>query len=199
MNDKSSEGILNDAPAPSGQVLRPNDAGFVNVDRLSESIASEMGYSGAAFALEVLNIQNWIFARAQHGELRLYREDKPFPFVVDALYEVHGGLRLPDADASKVRAKFLGGQPSRPKSECPDANTATSPGGVNWKMRVQAEAAAQILRLRSVGANPTVHSIVDGIARWCRENGVKTDGGIFPSSGYLRTHVLSGKHWTPPH
>lgn len=199
MNDESSEGILKDAPAPTEQVLRPNDVGFVNVDRLSESIAREMGYSGTAFGLEVVNIQNWIFSRAQLEEFRLYREDKPFPFIVDALYEMHGGLRLTDADASKVRVKFLGSQSVQRKSERQDANCAASTSGDNWKMRVQAQAAARILRLRSVGANPTVHSILDDMAKWCREKDVKTNGGIFPSSGYLRTHVLGGKHWTPPH
>lgn len=70
----------------------------------------------------------------------------------------------------------------------------------NWKMKVQAEATQMIVRGRTHGAQPVVHSILDDLVRWCRENGVKTqDGeGVFPSAGYLRTHVLSSKHWTPP-
>lgn len=198
MNDESSERFIDDAPAPSEQVMRPNDTGLVYIDLLVESIAREMGYSGAAFALEVVNIQAWIFVHARKGELRLYREDKPYPFVDEALYKVHSGLRLTDADAGKVRKKFIGDKLARPKSERPDTNTAASPIGDNWKMRVQAEAAARFLRLRTVGANPTVHSMLDDMAKWCRENGIKTGGGIYPSPGYLRTHVLGGKHWTPP-
>ena len=68
----------------------------------------------------------------------------------------------------------------------------------NWKMQIQAEATALCLRLRKSGANPTKHSLLDPMARWCRENGVKTDGGIYPKEGYLRTHVLGGKHWDVP-
>ncbi|MDR3452640.1 MAG: hypothetical protein P4L96_07545 [Rhodoferax sp.] len=68
----------------------------------------------------------------------------------------------------------------------------------NWKNQIQAAAYEHWITLRASGANPTVHSILDRMANWCSQNDVKTDGGIHPSSGYLRTHVLGGKHWTPP-
>jgi len=68
----------------------------------------------------------------------------------------------------------------------------------NWKMKIQVEATSRFKRLRKSGASPTVHSIVGDVAIWCRENDVKTDGGIYPSARYLQTHVLGGKHWTPP-
>ena len=68
----------------------------------------------------------------------------------------------------------------------------------NWKTKIQEEAASRMKKLREAGANPTVHSLLDGLVRWCRENDIKTDSGIYPANGYLRTHVLSGKHWTPP-
>jgi len=82
----------------------------------------------------------------------------------------------------------------------PDAPVADLPASdpPQWKMRIQTEAAAHMKRLRASGASPTVHSTVDHMAKWCRENDVKTDGSIFPSANYLRTHVLGGKHWTPP-
>ena len=67
-----------------------------------------------------------------------------------------------------------------------------------WKMRIQIEATAHMKRLRASGANPTVHSILDWMVTWCRNNDVKTSGGIYPAAGYLRTHVLAGKHWIPP-
>lgn len=67
-----------------------------------------------------------------------------------------------------------------------------------WKMKIQVEAAALMTRLRNSGANPTTHSILDSMVVWCRSNNVKTDGDIYPSAGYLRTHVLGGKNWTPP-
>jgi hypothetical protein len=78
----------------------------------------------------------------------------------------------------------------------PQAEPTSEPG--NWKMKVQAEAAARFKRLRAAGSSPTVHSILDDMVTWCRANDVKSGGGVFPSAGYLRTHVLAGKHWTPP-
>jgi hypothetical protein len=68
----------------------------------------------------------------------------------------------------------------------------------NWKMKIQAEATAMCLRLYKSGANPTVHSIKGDLAKWCQKNGVTTDNGIFPNEEYLRTHVLSRKHWKKP-
>lgn len=68
----------------------------------------------------------------------------------------------------------------------------------HWKMRVQAEAADMFVRLRKSGANPTVYSILDDLVRWCAKNDVRTKQGVIPKAAYLRVHVLSGKHWTPP-
>jgi hypothetical protein len=70
----------------------------------------------------------------------------------------------------------------------------------DWRMSVQAEAYQQWVRLVSSGANPTIRSICDWVAQWCVKNEVRTDSlKIFPNSEYLRTHVLSGKLWHPPH
>ncbi len=67
-----------------------------------------------------------------------------------------------------------------------------------WKMEVQAIAAELWITLRKAGANPTIAGIVDQVARRCAERGIKTQIGVNPRSGYLRTHVLSSQHWTPP-
>lgn len=72
------------------------------------------------------------------------------------------------------------------------------PALANWKMRVQAEAYELFLRLLASGANPTPHSLLRPMAKWCRDNEVKTDTGINPSEGYLRTWVLGGGHWAAP-
>ena len=76
--------------------------------------------------------------------------------------------------------------------------TALLPALPNWKMRIQSEATELCLRLQRSGANPTKSSILESMAKWARENKVMTDGNIFPSQGYLRTHVLGGKHWDLP-
>ena len=79
-----------------------------------------------------------------------------------------------------------------PQVDVPEPITA------NWKMRTQAEAHRLFLVLRASGANPTVHSILDQMASWCRKNDVKASRGTYPSAEYLRVHVLSGKHWQAP-
>ena len=68
----------------------------------------------------------------------------------------------------------------------------------NWKMRIQTQAASHILALRKGGANPTVHSIINDIHAWCVQNNVRAPRGGIPRPGYIRTHVLGGKHWAPP-
>ena len=75
---------------------------------------------------------------------------------------------------------------------------AIAPAVANWKMQVQTEATALVLRLRKSGANPTRHSILNTMAKWCRDNDIKTVTKIYPSVGYLREHVLGGKHWEVP-
>ena len=68
----------------------------------------------------------------------------------------------------------------------------------NWKMQVQIKAAELMTTLRQKGANPTVYSILPKLVEWCHENNIRTETKIIPSAGYLRTHVLGAKHWTPP-
>jgi hypothetical protein len=101
--------------------------------------------------------------------------------------------RLSDLNAKQesLRGDYL---PAACMGDVPVA----SPPPSHWKMKVQAEAAAHMKSLRQSGANPTVHSIVARMQKWCADNNVKTDGGIVPSAGYLRTHVLGGKHWSAP-
>ena len=53
----------------------------------------------------------------------------------------------------------------------------------HWKMRVQAEAAAEWKRLRALSCNPTRQSIRPYLVKWCKANGVKTDRDINPSDG----------------
>lgn len=91
--------------------------------------------------------------------------------------------------------------PPMPSTSAPAVAGPESAGALpltNWKMRVQEAAAARWLDLRGRGMNPTVVSILGDMVRWCRENDVLTSSGITPSEGYLRTHVLGGKNWTPP-
>jgi hypothetical protein len=85
-----------------------------------------------------------------------------------------------------------------PNHRKPAPVTEQAPPLTHWKMRVQAEAAAEWRRMRAMNCNPTLASIRPHLLKWCRENNVKTNSNINPSDGYLRTHVLSSQHWTPP-
>lgn len=101
-----------------------------------------------------------------------------------------------------IGVRFANTQPpSATSSTVPMAVGESGDGGAistNWKTRIQTEAASLITRLRASGASPTPYSILDDMVIWSRTNDVKTNSGIYPSAGYLRTHVLGGKHWTPP-
>jgi hypothetical protein len=97
-----------------------------------------------------------------------------------------------DANADQIVAQV----PPLPVGK--NARPAPLPAAPDWKMRIQAEATAYCQRMRKLGANPTKSSILGPMAQWCRGNDVKTDSKIFPSEGYLRTHVLGGKHWDVP-
>jgi hypothetical protein len=89
--------------------------------------------------------------------------------------------------------------PAVPAAVSQERTTASSDGSSgHWKMRIQEEAAKEWRRLRKLSCNPTRASIRPHLLQWCKANGVKTPLGVNPSDGYLRTHVLSGGHWTPP-
>ena len=132
--------------------------------------------------------------------------------AISGLYHSPAQLAEP---AANERASDIG-RPAKPPIEQPESaarcDLVGEPGQVHgakakadnksaelgWKARVQAEAAALWIRIRKSGGTPKVYNIKDDMARWCRANDVKTDDGVYPSAGYLRTHVLSSKHWTPP-
>jgi hypothetical protein len=80
----------------------------------------------------------------------------------------------------------------------PDVDVQDDSPQPQWKMRVQAEAAAEWMRWRKRGSNPTRATIRPHLLKWCADNNVFTKLGVNPSDGYLRTHVLGGKNWKPP-
>ena len=79
-----------------------------------------------------------------------------------------------------------------------DAKGRSSATDANWKMRIQEEAARRFNALRAAGASPTKQDIIPDLVRWCREIELKTGSGLYPTEGYLRTHVLGGRYWKPP-
>lgn len=92
---------------PSQKQLRPLDSRLVNIDRLVQEIAREMGLTKAEFGRKVMAIENAVFAKATRGEIQLYCEDRPFPFDRDENESMHGGLRLTKIDADQFRSFYL--------------------------------------------------------------------------------------------
>jgi hypothetical protein len=129
-----------------------------------------------------------------------------------SLIKIEPGLRLPLSELKFKRdrvervaeiinkAKTAPAQsPATPAPVVPALVEPNKAGPVaNWKMQIQTEATALCLLLRKSGANPTRNSILDSMAKWCRDNNIRTDTKINPSANYLRTHVLGGKHWDVP-
>lgn len=68
----------------------------------------------------------------------------------------------------------------------------------NWKLKIQAEAARSWKELVKTGCSPTRYSIKDDLAKWCRDNEVTTDGGIYPKADYIYKHVLRKAIWKSP-
>ena len=66
----------------------------------------------------------------------------------------------------------------------------------NWMLQVQAQAAILWEKLQKMGCKPTKNSIKDDLAKWCRENNVRTRTQIFPDAAYIYRHAL--RNWTPP-
>ena len=101
---------------------------------------------------------------------------------------------LPGLDWAVEHCSSLG------KRETQRTQEDTPAGGQleNWKMRVQAEAAARWRNQREMGCQPTRHSLKDELAKWCRDNNIRTAHGINPTADYLYRHVLSKRNWKPP-
>lgn len=68
----------------------------------------------------------------------------------------------------------------------------------NWILKVQAEAAQHWKRLKVLNCNPTRNNIKGDLAKWCRDNNVKTSSGIFPSDEYIYRHAIRSAIWEPP-
>lgn len=87
---------------------------FTSVDDLAASLCREMGYGGRAnardsveFAWQCTTLQNDIFKACEQGLAKLYRDDRPYPFVFGGLDAQHGGLRLKAQGVATLRCRFL--------------------------------------------------------------------------------------------
>ena len=179
------------------------DAGRYTLEEAAELISRKAGESKAAMLEKlVAAAKAQKFYLYQPGKLARYEYRPGVP--VRTFYEQAFWDDLNVwLDQNEPRIAFRFRAPAPGASETVPVRkknaSAEEPSDLlHWKMRVQAAAAEHWKTLRKAGANPTVSSILDWMAKWCCDNAVFTDSGINPSAGYLRTHVLGGKHWTPP-
>ncbi len=115
-------------------------------------------------------------------------------------------LRRTSLPAARKRVKdlethlsSLRGDHYTPESAPAETASSTSPAKTDGRMRIQAEAYEHWIRLKATGANPSIHSICDAMARWCADNGVTTRTGVSPKAGTIRNTILGGSSgWEPP-
>ena len=77
----------------------------------------------------------------------------------------------------------------------------TSPADAkpDGRMQIQAEAYEHWIRLKASGANPSVHSMCEPMAKWCALNNIRTHTGVTPTAGTIRNTILGGSSgWQPP-
>lgn len=67
-----------------------------------------------------------------------------------------------------------------------------------WKATLHQEAVRYWLGLKAVGGTPTLVGAASELHRFATRYGIKTDHGRIPSAIYIRTHVISRKHWQVP-
>lgn len=119
----------------------------------------------------------WPSAFVAFARKREWSLPKGFPALPD----------MPGSEAIKTQpAKEQAKSGGEPDTQLP----------ANWKLEIQAEAAQLFTKWRAKGCKPTKNAIKKDLAKWCKENNVKTDGRIYPDEEYIYRHVL--RNWTPP-
>lgn len=112
----------------------------------------------------------------------------------------HANLPAARQQVEKLDAhfKYLRGDHHLPVPP-PAAAPSVIPVKTDGRMKIQAEAYEYWIQLKATGANPTIHSICDHMARWCAGNGVTTNTGVSPRPGTIRNTILGGSSgWVPP-
>ncbi len=119
-----------------------------------------------------------------------------------AHWEVIPVLSASDLALKEDRLEALRSERDQLAIQLNRAHRSKTPGKVphlettNWMLAVQMEAARRWLDLRKGGATPTKHALRDVLSKWCRDNGVKTSTGGYPTGDYIYRFAL--RKWHPP-
>lgn len=136
-------------------------------------------------------------------EAQRYRDD--LEIVRPDLSPTELVARMTNLPLARQRAKELENRlqelrgDALPETSAPAVTATSSAAKLDGRMKIQAEAYEHWIRLKAAGANPTIHSICDTLARWCADNGVTTHTGTTPRAGTIRNAILGGSSgWVPP-
>ena len=135
-------------------------------------------------------------ARRYRDDLERYRSDLSPTEIVSRRHNLPLARKKVaelEKQLQELRGDFI------PQSQAVAASSTPVAANPNGRMKIQAEAYELWLRLKASGANPTVNSISDSMARWCADNGVTTHTGVTPRAGTIRNTILGGSSgWRPP-
>jgi len=132
------------------------------------------------------NHQAWEAANPQGIPSEIKLRNKELPAAKLALAEI-------EAKVKELRGDFY---PEASAGAAVNVDTNTKPDG---RMLIQQEAYEHWIRLKASGANPSVHSICQHMAKWCGDNNVTTHTGTTPRAGTIRNAILGGSSgWEPP-
>ena len=114
-------------------------------------------------------------------------------------------VRMTNLPLARQRAKELENRlkelrgDALPATPVPAVTATSSAVKPNGRMRIQAEAFEYWIRLKASGANPTINSICEDMAKWCADNNITTHTGVTPRAGTIRNTILGGSSgWQPP-
>ena len=132
------------------------------------------------------NHQAWVSANHQGIPSEIKLRNKELPAAKQALAEI-------EATISKLRGDIF------PEPSAGPAVNANTNAKLDGRMLIQQEAYEHWIRLKAVGANPSVHSICPRMAKWCADENVTTHTGTTPTAGTIRNTILGGSSgWEPP-
>ena len=67
-----------------------------------------------------------------------------------------------------------------------------------WKATLQMEANWRWKEQKSLGVKPVLTRIAEQVHQLALKHQIRGNNGTIPTAGYIRSHVISRKAWTPP-
>jgi hypothetical protein len=163
------------APAKPGKLTTTEQMSEKEIDALLSDLADAK-----------TNHQAWETANHSGVPSEIKLRNKELPVAKQVLADL-------ETKISKLRGDIF------PEPSAGPAVNANTKAKLDGRMLIQQEASEHWIRLKASGANPSVHSICDHMARWCADQHVTTHTGTTPTAGTIRNTILAGSSgWEPP-